>query len=74
MNISDRSECKDTPNEETSISKELINIEILTPNSREANLIVKAISKNRVRNVTGRDYTRRRVLDDLVEIASYHNN
>jgi hypothetical protein len=73
MNISDRSECKDTSNEETFESKELIKIEKLTPNSREANLIVKAISKNQVRNVIGRDYTRRRVLDDLVEIASYHN-
>ncbi len=66
MNISDRSECKDTSNEETSISKELIKIEISTPNSREANLIVKAISKSQVRNATGRDYTRRRVEDALV--------
>ncbi len=66
MNISDRSECKDTSNEETSTSKELIKIEISTPNSREANLIVNVISKSQVRNVTGRDYTRRRVVDALV--------
>ena len=53
-------------NEETSESKELIKIEKLTPNSREVNLIVKVVSKSQVRNVTGRDYTIRRVADALV--------
>ena len=66
MNMSDRSECKDMSNEETSESKELIKIEKLTPNSREVNLIVKVVSKSQVRNVTGRDYTIRRVADALV--------
>ena len=66
MNISDRSECKDMSNEETSESKELIKIEKLTSNSREESLIVKVISKSQVSNVTGRDYTRRRVVDALV--------
>jgi hypothetical protein len=54
-------------NEETSESKELIKIEKLTPNSREANLILKVISKSQVSNVTGRDYTRRRIVDALIE-------
>ncbi len=53
-------------NEETSESKELTKIEKLTPNSRELNLVVKVISKSEVRNVTGRDYTVRRVADALV--------
>ena len=53
-------------NEETSESKELIKIEKLTPNSREVNTIVKVVSKSQVRNVTGRDYTIRRVADALV--------
>jgi len=66
MNMSDRSECKDMSNEETSESKELTKIEKLTPNSREVNLIVKVVSKSQVRNVTGRDYTVRRVADALV--------
>jgi len=56
-------------NEETSESKELIKIKKLTPNSREANLIVKVISKSHVRNVTGRDYTRRRIVDALVGVS-----
>jgi replication factor A1 len=64
--MSDRSECKDMSNEETSESKELIKIEKLTPNSREVNLIVKVVSKSQVRNVTGRDYTIHRVADALV--------
>ena len=66
MKMSDRSECKDMSNEEKSESKELIKIEKLTPNSREVNTIVKVISKSEVRNVTGRDYTVRRVADALV--------
>jgi len=53
-------------NEETSESKELIKVEKLTPNSREVNLIVKVVSKSEVRDVTGRDYTIRRVADALV--------
>jgi len=53
-------------NEETPESKELTKIEKLTPNSREVNLIVKVVSKSQVRNVTGRDYTMRRVTDALV--------
>jgi len=64
--MSDRSECKDMSNEETSESKELIKIEKLTPNSREVNTIVKVVSKSEVRNVTGRDYTIRKVADALV--------
>ena len=66
MNISDRSECEDMSNEETSESEELIKIEKLTPSSREVNIIVKVVSKSQVRDVTGRDYTRRRVADALV--------
>jgi len=66
MNMSDRSECKDMSNEETSESKELIKIEKLTPSSREVNIIVKVVSKSQVRDVTGRDYTARRVADALV--------
>jgi len=66
MEMSDRSECKDMSNEETSESKELIKIEKLTPNSREVNTIVKVVSKSEVRSVTGRDYTIRKVADALV--------
>lgn len=47
-------------------SEELVKVEKLTPNSREVNTIVKVISKSEVRNVTGRDYTMRRVADALV--------
>jgi len=53
-------------NEETSESEELIKIEKLTPSSREVNVIVKVVSKSQVRDVTGRDYTARRVADALV--------
>jgi len=53
-------------NEETSESKELIKIEKLTPSSREVNIIVKVVSKSQVRDVTGGDYTIRRVADALV--------
>jgi len=52
--------------EEASESEELSKIEKLTPNSREVNVIVKVVSKSQVRNVTGRDYTVRRVADALV--------
>jgi replication factor A1 len=51
---------------ETPKSEELIKIAKLTPNSKEVNTIVKVISKSQVRNVTGRDYTVRRVADALV--------
>jgi len=61
-----RSGCKDMSNEETSESKELIKIEKLTPSSREVNIIVKVVSKSQVRDVTGGDYTVRRVTDALV--------
>ncbi len=53
-------------NEETSESKELVKIEKLTPNLREVNTIVQAVSKSQVRDVTGRNYTIRRVADALV--------
>jgi replication factor A1 len=53
-------------NEEPSESEELSKIEKLTPNSRGVNTIVKVVSKSEVRNVTGRDYTVRRVADALV--------
>jgi len=52
--------------EEPSESKELIKVEKLTPNSREVNTVVKVVSKGEVRNVTGRDYSIRRVSDALV--------
>ena len=52
--------------EEPSESKELIKVEKLTPNSREVNTVVKVVSKSEVRNVTGRDYSIRRVTDALV--------
>ena len=51
---------------EQSESEELIKVEKLTPSSREVNTIVKVISKSQVRNVTGRDYSVRRVADALV--------
>ena len=54
------------PDEEPTESKELVKIEKLTPNSREVNTIVKVVSKSQVRNVTGRDYSIRRVADALV--------
>ena len=67
MNISDRSECKDMSNEETSESKELIKIEKLTPNLREVNIVVKVITKSQVRDITSRrDYSVHRVADALV--------
>ena len=57
---------KDMSDEEPTESKELVKIEKLTPNSREVNTIVKVVSKSQVRNVTGRDYSIRRVADALV--------
>jgi replication factor A1 len=66
MNMTVRSGVKDMSNEEPTESKELIKIEKLTPNSREVNTIVKVVSKSQVRNVTGRDYSIRRVADALV--------
>ncbi len=51
---------------EPSESKEMVKVEKLTPNSREVNTIVKVVSKSQVRNVTGRDYSIRRVADALV--------
>lgn len=53
-------------NEEEAKSKELVKIETLTPNSKAVNAIVKVVSKSEVRNVTGRDYSIRRVADALV--------
>jgi len=53
-------------NKEQPESEELVKIEKLTPNSRGVNTIVKVISKSEVRNVTGRDYSVRRVADALV--------
>jgi len=52
--------------EEPSESEELVKVETLTPNSREVNTVVKVVSKSEVRNVTGRDYSIRRVADALV--------
>jgi replication factor A1 len=52
--------------EETAESKEMIKVEKLTPSSRAVNIIVKVVSKTPVRNVTGRDYSIRRVADGLV--------
>ncbi len=52
--------------EETAESKEMIKVEKLTPSSRGVNVIVKVVSKTPVRNVTGRDYSIRRVADALV--------
>jgi replication factor A1 len=57
---------KDMSDKEQPKSEELVKIEKLTPNSKEVNTIVKVISKSEVRNVTGRDYSVRRVLDALV--------
>ncbi len=64
--MSDRSECEDMSNEESAEKDELMKIGQLTPRSREVNIIVKVISKSDIRNVTGRDYTIRRVADALV--------
>jgi len=52
--------------EEPSESEELVKVEMLTPNSRGVNTIVKVVSKGEVRSVTGRDYSVRRVADALV--------
>ncbi len=52
--------------EETAESKEMIKVEKLTPSSRGVNIVVKVVSKTPVRNVTGRDYSIRRVADALV--------
>jgi len=52
--------------EEPTKSEELVKIEKLTPQSREVNIIVKVVSKSEVRNVTGRDYSVRKVADALV--------
>jgi len=51
---------------EQSESEELVKVEKLTPSSRAVNTIVKVVSKSEVRNVTGRDYSVRRVADALV--------
>ncbi|MGQ9460278.1 MAG: single-stranded DNA-binding protein [Candidatus Bathyarchaeaceae archaeon] len=51
---------------EPSESEGLIKVEKLNPNSRGVNTVVKVVSKSQVRNVTGRDYTIRRVADALV--------
>ena len=57
---------KDMSDKEQPESEELVKVEKLTSNSREINTIVKVVSKSEVRNVTGRDYSVRRVLDALV--------
>jgi len=51
---------------EQSESEELVKVEKLTPNSKQVNAIVKVTSKSQVRNVTGGDYSVRRVADALV--------
>jgi replication factor A1 len=56
----------DMSDKEQSESEELLKVEKLTPSSREVNTIVKVLSKSEVRNVTGRDYSARRVADALV--------
>jgi len=57
---------EDMSDKEPSESEELAKVEKLTPNSKQVNAIVKVISKSQVRNVTGRDYSARRVADALV--------
>ncbi len=57
---------EDMSDKEQPESEELLKIEKLTTNSREVNTIVKVISKSEVRNVTGRDYSVRKVADALV--------
>jgi len=57
---------KNMSDKEQPESAELVKIESLTPNSKEVNTVVKVISKSEVRNVTGRDYSMRRVTDALV--------
>jgi len=53
--------------EESSESKETMKIGELTPSSREVNIIVKAVSKSEVRNITSRrDYSIHKVADALV--------
>jgi len=53
--------------EESSESEETMKIGELTPSSRQVNIIVKAVSKSEVRNITsGRDYSIHRVADALV--------
>ncbi|MDH5495717.1 MAG: OB-fold nucleic acid binding domain-containing protein, partial [Candidatus Bathyarchaeota archaeon] len=51
---------------EPSKSEELVKVEKVTPNSKHVNVTVKVISKSQVRNVTGRDYSVRKVADALV--------
>ena len=52
-------------NDEESESKSLIKVEELTPSSRGVNIIVKVVSKNEAREVTGRG-GQHRVADALV--------
>lgn len=47
-------------------SEELAKVEKLTLDSKQVNTIVKVISKSQVREVTGRDYSVRKVADALV--------
>ena len=61
------SEEKQTESEEKQTeSEEIVKVETLTPNSKNVNTIVKVKSKGEIRNVTGRDYSIRRVTDALV--------
>jgi replication factor A1 len=57
---------EDMSDKEPAESEELSKVEKLTPNSKQVNTIVKVISKSQVRDVTGRDYSARRVADALV--------
>ncbi len=68
LNEHDRIEMsvEDMSDKEQSESEELVKVEKLTPNSKAVNTIVKVVSKSQVRNVTGRDYSVRRVADALV--------
>ncbi len=58
---------KDMSSEEPSKSKEPMKVKELTPNSREANVIVKVVSISQPRDVTSRrDLSRHRVADALI--------
>jgi replication factor A1 len=57
---------EDMSDKEPAESEELVKVEKLTLNSKQVNTIVKVISKSQVRDVTGRDYSVRKVADALV--------
>jgi replication factor A1 len=56
----------DMSDKEPAKSEELAKVEKLTLDSKQVNTIVKVISKSQVREVTGRDYSVRKVADALV--------